>query len=486
MAFYHGVKTNEIPTAVIPPVKADQPVVVVGTAPVNLSADGVGKTNVPVLCYTLADAQNALGYSDNWKDYTLSESVYAFFQLYSVAPVVLINVLDPAKHKKSVSAESVTLDAKGRAVLSHAGVLPASVVVKKSGTTYSEGTDYVAAFGDDEKLVITKVAGGSIEDGATLSVDYDRLDPSMVTKADVIGGYDTDSGSYTGLELMEQIYPKTRLVPCFLIAPGWSHDSEVAAVMNAKCEAVNTVFPCMYAVDVPCDTVKTYTAVAEWKNLHNFVDESMVCCWPMVKLGERVFHQSTHFAALKLATDADNDGIPYVSPSNKNYQIDGCTVGGLDAADEVMLALPQANYLNSQGVVTALNFTGGWKCWGDRTAAYPGVTDAKDVFIPVKAMFFWERVHLVQTYWQKVDDPMNRRLIQTLVDSENINLNGLAARGALVGDGNKVEFRESDNPTTELLAGTIRLHVFMTPPIPAESIAYDVEFNVDNLSALFG
>ncbi|MBQ9423621.1 MAG: phage tail sheath family protein [Pyramidobacter sp.] len=487
MAFYHGVKTGEIPTAVIPPVKGDQPVVIVGTAPVNLSADGVGKTNEPVLCYSLADAVKAFGYSDDWNSYTLCEAMYTFFQLYAVAPVVLINVLDPARHKTAVSGETVTLDSKGAVTLANLGGILASVVVKSSDgeTTYVKDTDYVAAYDDDGRIVITRVATGAIGAGAELLVSYDRLNPGAVTKADVIGGYDVTTGKYTGLELMEQIYPKFGLVPCFLIAPGFSSDSEVAAVMNAKCEAVNTVFPCMFGVDVPVATVKTYSAVSAWKNANNFVDESMVVCWPKVKLGERVFNMSTQFAALKLATDAENDGIPYKSPSNENFQMDGCTVGGTGAADEVFLSLPEANYLNSQGIVTALNFTGGWKCWGDWTACYPSVTDTKDCFIPVKAMFFWERVHLVQTYWQKVDDPMNRRLIQTLVDSENIVLNGLAAQGVLVGDGNKISFREDDNPVTELLAGAIKLHIDMTPCIPAAVIDYDLEFNVDNLSSLF-
>ncbi|MBQ7479583.1 MAG: hypothetical protein IJT01_11955, partial [Selenomonadaceae bacterium] len=55
-------------------------------------------------------------------------------------------------------------------------------------------------------------------------------------------------------------------------------------------------------------------------------------------------------------------------------------IGGVDSNGNVT-GLEQANLLNSQGIMTALNFIGGWKSWGDYTGAYPGTTDVKDTFI---------------------------------------------------------------------------------------------------------
>lgn len=487
MAFYHGVRTSEIPTAVIPPVKADRPAVIIGVAPIHLSKDGVGETNKPVMCYTLADAVSKLGYSADWQKYSLAEAIYTFFNLYAVGPVVFINVLDPAKHKSEVTEEEITLDVKGKETLKELGALPASVVVKHgslSSTVYELNKDYILSFDDDEKLVVTKVTGGTI-DGTSLKESYSKLTPETVSAEDIIGGYEASTGKYKGLELIEQVFPKTRLVPQMLLAPGWSHKPEIAAVMTAKAKAINTVFPCITVVDIPVDDVKTYTSAAEWKNTNNYMAESMVVCWPKLKLSKAVYHMSTQESALMMRTDVKHGDIPYKSPSNESFQADGCTVGALSPEDEVTLALPQANYLNSQGIVTSVNFIGGWKSWGNWTACYHAVTDVKDAFISVKRMFYWERVHLVQTYWQKVDDPTNKRLIQTLVESENINLNGLAAQGVLVGTENRVEFREVDNPVTELLAGSISLHLFMTPCIPAADINYKLEFNVKNLNSLF-
>ena len=69
-------------------------------------------------------------------------------------------------------------------------------------------------------------------------------------------------------------------------------------------------------------------------------------------------------------------------------------------------------------------------------------------------MFNWHAQTFIQTYWAKVDKPTNKRLIQTLLDSENIRLNGLASQQVILGG--RVEFRSDENPTTDLLDGKIK------------------------------
>lgn len=484
MAYRHGVYISEVPTSVSPPVEASAGLpVVVGTAPIHL-AETQEYVNKPLLAYTYEEAVKALGYSSDWKNYTLCEFIKSHLQLFGVAPVVLINVLDPSKHKTSVTAESVTLDSNGQALLAKNGVLLSTVVVKSSdgATSYERNTDYTIAFNDDEKAVITRLSSGSIPAGATLSVDYDHLNPSAVTTADIIGGVDGTTGKVTGLELVNQVFPLFRLVPGQILAPGWSQDPTVAAVMTAKATNINGLFKAIAVTDVDSSATgaKLYSEVPTWKNDNNYTSAFQAVCWPKVKLGDEVFHLSTQFAGATCRTDSENDDIPYVSPSNKSLQANGAVVGN---GDEVSLGPDQASYLNGEGVVTALNFIGGWKLWGNRTGAYPAITDVKDSFIAVRRMFNWIANTLILTYWQHVDDPTNRRLIDTVVDSVNIWLNGLTAREALLGG--RVEFRQSENPLDDLLNGIVRFHVFATPPIPGKEMEFILEFDVNYLQALF-
>ena len=150
---------------------------------------------------------------------------------------------------------------------------------------------------------------------------------------------------------------------------------------------------------------------------------------------------------------------------------------------EVILGPDEANYLNGQGVVTALNFVGGWKLWGNRTGCYPSNTDAKDAFISIRRMFNWHAQTFILTYWAKVDKPITKRLIQTIIDSENIRLNGLVARGALLGA--RVEFQDTENPVTNLLDGIITFHTYFTPPTPAREIENIIEYDPQYFNTLF-
>ena len=84
---------------------------------------------------------------------------------------------------------------------------------------------------------------------------------------------------------------------------------------------------------------------------------------------------------------------------------------------------------------------------------------------------------------QKVDMPILPRNIKTILDSETIRLNGLTSRGFILGG--RIEFKEAENPTTDLLNGIIRFHKYRTPPIPAQEIESISEYDVSYFKTLF-
>lgn len=482
MTYKHGVYSSEVPTSVTSPVTATAGLMVVtGIAPINL-AKTTDYVNKPLLAYSWQEAVDALGYSDDWENYTLCEAMDAAFRLYGVAPVVFINVLDPATHKSDVAALDLAVSNK-KVTIDDTGILLASLVVKltAAGAALIKGTDYTATFDDSGKVIIAVVTGGTIPNNqATLNVAYTKIDPSKVTNTNVIGGVDVNTGATTGLELINSVFPKFGFVPGQILAPKFSKDLTVAAVMRAKASNINTFFKAMSIEDVDTVAANVYTKVSDWKNTNNFTSPNELVCWPKVALGEKTYHLSTHVASLTALTDSLYDDIPYVSPSNKSLQINNSV---LDSGEEVSLGPDQANYLNGQGVMTALNFIGGFKAWGNRTGAYPSITDVKDSFIPVRRMHNWIENSIILTTWAKVDDPTNKTLIDTVVDSLNIWLNGLTSTGALIGG--KVEFRKDENPTNDLLNGTVRFHVALAEPTPGEAFEFIVEFDATYYNRLF-
>ena len=492
MAYNHGVKISEVATSILPPVSVSAGIpFIVGTAPINMT--DTSNVNKPILCSSYDEAVKAFGFvpakeTENGLkkyEYSLSEFIYSQFALFGVGPVIAVNVLDPNTHKVTATTKSVTLDTKtGSAVIAETGIIPSSVAITGSGSTYVLDTDYILTFDADGFLVITSKTNTDGEflctTGTSLTLAAEKLDPSKVTTDEIVGGVGTD-GNKTGLELVSECFPRFRLVPGILLAPGYSSNPTVAAVLAAKATNINELFSAIALIDVPTDTVKSYSDVAAWKNNNNVTDALQVVCYPGLSLDGVYYNQSTQLAGLMGQVDGDNDDVPYVSPSNKNYQM---TAAVLADGTEVWLSPDTATYLNGQGVVTALNFIGGWKCWGNRTAIYPASTDVKDAFIPVRRMFSWVGNTLVQTFWQRVDAPLNRRQIDTIVDSANIWLNGLAARQFILGG--RVEFLAEENPTTDLMDGIARYHVYSTPPSPNREIDFILEYDPSYVETLFG
>ena len=258
-----------------------------------------------------------------------------------------------------------------------------------------------------------------------------------------------------------------------MLAPGWSHIPEVGVVLGAKCTEINGVFSCECVIDVDCTSTgaKKYTDVGTWKKQHGYTNKHSVVLWPQIKVGTKQYAYSAIFAALVAYTDATNDDVPNLSPSNKLIGISGMV---LDDGTEVVLDQDQAGALNGEGIVTAIN-VGGWRSWGNNTAAYPGITDPKDRWFCCRRFFSWWSNSFILTYFHKVDDPANYRLIESIVDSENIRGNSYVSQSKCAGA--KIVFDEKDNQITDILNGKIKFHQYLAPYVPAENIVNVLEFD---------
>ena len=478
IGFKHGIYVNELPTAIVPLTQITTPTVALGTAPIHL-AQNPAAVNTPVLCSTLAEFVEQFGWSNNFDDFTLCEVAKAHFTLYNVAPVIFINVLNPLINAKQTTAEVTGLAATIRLTQP---IILGSIVIT-SGTDDDAVTlaadDFSAIHDDDGNTVITLTTSGAakiVDDKA--NVTFRELDQSALDGSAIIGGVDTMSGANKGLECIEDIYPKLGIVPGTIIAPKFSANAAVAAAMAAKSNGINGCFKAIAIADLPTNSATRYTDVANVKTSNNFADSFLVATWPKVSLGGEQYHLSTQLAALMCVVDAARDNIPFKSPSNETLRCDSAVL--MDGT-EVYLGKDRANYVNSQGVVTALNF-GGWRSWGNHVSAYPYDTDPIN-FISVRRMLNWINNTLTLTFFSRIDDPMNRVLVDSVLDSVRTWLNGLAKRGAILGG--DIAFLEDDNSVTELEAGNMLFRMDVGFAVPAQKIQFTVQFNPNYFTALF-
>nr|WP_258567638.1 phage tail sheath C-terminal domain-containing protein [Paenibacillus sp. CGMCC 1.16610] len=478
----HGIYTTEIPTSILSPAATNPTlVVIVGTAPVHLSTRATPPVNEPILCSSFQEAKDAFGYSEDFESYTLCEFMDAFYRLYGQSAAVFINVLDPATHK-TVVAPADTAISSGVAVINVEGVLKSSVIVKSGdgATTHILGTDYTTGYDTAGHLVVTAKSGGAIAGNvATLKIGYTKLTSAAVDEADIIGGLDGVTGKAAGLELIQQIFPRFSLVPNLIIAPGFSHEPTVAAIMESKASLINGHFFAQAIVDLPTEDIDLYSEAPDWKEENHYTSKRQFPVYPKITYSKKTYHFSTHLAAVLCATDAKNRGVPFKSPSNQLLKADGAVQKG---RADLFLGPDQAAFLNAKGIITALNFIGGWKVWGNRTGMYPSDTDPINTFIPIRRMFDWIANTVVLTYWSKVDDTTDQRLVQTVTDSINVWFNGLQSSGAILGG--RVEFLKSENSSNDLMNGKLTFHIFVTPPSPAQEIDFLIEYDPQYLGSI--
>jgi len=480
--YKHGVYTSEAATSMVAPVTGTAGLIVaIGTAPVNTLADPSKAVNKPLLVNNYKEAVEAIGWSDDFEKYTLCEAVSAAFSVVGTGPLVLINVLDPTKasHKTAVAETTLTVNSLVATLSEKGMIIDSSLSVKKgsANTTLTKGDDYTTSFNDDGTLNIILTSTGAGASETSIKVSGNKVNPAAVVAADIVGG--VSGGVETGMEVIRQIYPKLGMTPGILIAPRYSMQATVAAALQAKTKEINGVFKCVCVIDINSGSsgAELYSDVSTQKTAQAVSDPNAYAVWPCAAVGDVIYSGSSLAAALTAYTDAVNADTPNVSPSNKTLAISkACLADGT----EVVLDQDQANTVNSFGVATFLNMNG-FRLWGNNTAAYPGNTDPKDRWFSVRRFLNWAANTFILTYFQKVDSPANPRLIEAIVDSENVRGNGFVARGVCARY--EIVFNEDENTTADLLNGTLTFHQYITPYTPAEDIEDVIEFDPDALSA---
>lgn len=437
-----------------------------------------GFTGKPQLITSFSEAEKLGGYSEEWRTsngspkWTLCMAIYACLKAMAVSPVIVYNIFDPSSHKEAVAAADI-------GVTDHIATLPLdaldteALVVKASSESSAlvKGTDYDVYY--DSKGCYVELLSDSLSySAATLNIAYDKAKPEAITASDI----------EAAIEKVEMCKSVVGIVPDLICAPGWSQTPSVAAIMAAKAPNINGLYKAKAVVDLDTASADDYTDVLTVKNSNGYTSEDMIVCWPMVRIGDRIFDLSVIACAQMAKVDSGNANCPHESPSNKSLTITGaCTKTGA----EVNLTLPQADVISvTNGVVTVIN-NGGWVLWGNYTGCYPVSSDVARVFICTSRVQDWICNTFVDTFWSYLDKPMTRVLIDAVVNSFQSWLDGLTAENKLYGG--KIEYISDNNPATNLVSGMFRLDTKAASPVPAQQVDMHVTYDVDMLtSALNG
>lgn len=414
--------------------------VLVGTAPVNTVVGGSANVNKPIAVTNFAEAKKYFGYSENWADFTLCEAMYVFFTLNGVGPLVLINVLDPARHKSDQTTTTSLTPVSGRISIAAAGnIILESLKLTTTGENAAEkvlGVDYAATYNPDRAvLLITEMTTGALGTAA-LTVTYDTVDPSKVTIDDVIGATD-DEGKNTGLYAIRNVYQQTGFVPSYLLAPGFSQIPDVHNAMYSVSSKVNKHWDVYMMVDLPLvdenDIALTMGSAAAWKTTNGYTHENETTYFPMVSGTDgRKYHISTLAAANFQSLLVQNDGIPYKTASNTECAVIENLYMGEDNLGRYWDDDMVNEKLNKNGIASATYLGGRWAIWGCHSADYDQ-QNATDINISEtnRMMLYYLSNDFQHRRARSADQPMTRNDIASIVAEEQARLDALIKTGAL-------------------------------------------------------
>jgi len=490
MPIKHGAFWNVLPTLLRITQTADVDVpVFIGLWPVHRIVGGA--TNVDQV-YVALDAGDTLanfGYDPNFSVWTGCEAYYACFTLFNAndkPSPIFSNVFNPAVHFTAVPASQLVCN-NGIITIpfATADVIIDSVVVKNTAGTVTlvKGVNYIAGYDQSNNFVITILDPSPT---TTYTVSYNKANPAAVVYSTIVGGTDVNNVNH-GLAVIEDVFPKLSIVPGILYAPGWMNNVNVALAADAKVQLVNGIFRCRTMIDIDNPTTaKSPQGALAWKGTNATVDSREDLFWPpILQAGVLNFHAGTLCAIQEGVVSFDKapgggSPVPYWGISNNLLPITGIA---LSDGTPIKVSQNDATFLNSNGIITFQQFREGWFTWGDRTAAYPVSNDVTQVYSIVQRELDWIGNSLVLTLRPFVDNPGNFATIESIMLTAQVWLSSLVSSGALLKG--LIEFLQVDNPLNSLLSARLVFHYLLTPPLPAEDIENNLEFDVTGLNNLF-
>lgn len=483
--YKHGIYTGRKGVAVPVPTACNTNVtVVIGTAPINTAKDPAAVVNVPIKLESQTDADEYMGFTEEYGKYTIPHATYAAFHAFAVTPIVVINVLDPenTKHVEAVAEKTVQLTA-GEGVIDDTGILLDKLVISDGSTEYEADKDYVASFAEDGRVLIAVTSDGQISGAGSVQAAYTKLKPEGVTAEDIIGGISEDGSIRTGMELLDEIYIRYNIVPGQIIAPGFSKDPAVSAALEAKAQLITGLINAMAIVDLDSSSTgaSAYTKVQAQKEKACIPSRWNIPVWPMVKVQGIPMWFSAFAAVLIQRKTAANGDIPSEGPDNYELPIDGICLE--DGTDVYMTQGNVNDYINAYGVASAIKLPT-WRFWGGNTAAYPVSNDPINRWIKCVLMLNYLENKFKMEYMDSVGRSGNYRLVNSIVNEFNTFLNSLTPDHLA---GAKILFDKKENPPENIQLGHYKFRTRYADYTPMECIENEFHYDASILeSALEG
>lgn len=444
MAFHHGSETTRVNGGSVAVSTVDGAIIgIVGTAP-------MGAVNELTVCLTKKDFAKfgtILG-----QGFTLPDA-FDILARYASGQVYVVNVLDTAKHRTTVSNETLTLDSNTlTAQTAKQGLLSLSITA--NGATLNEGADYTVDLQTGE---ITFARSQT-----TLKATYAYADPTKVTENDIKGGVDSLTGKRKGFELLRDGFNLFGADAKILICPEYDKTASCAAALATLADQMHA----KAYIQLPKGTslskaiagrgpMGTINASASNENVRHFFPYAVGSSNSLESL-------ATHAAGLRMKVDVDH-GYWF---STSNRELSGVIGMEIPLTARVDDLQSETNRLNAVGITTIFNSFGtGFRLWGNRSSNFPTVTHISCFEVASRTGDIIDE-SIRQAELQFIDQPIDDALLDSFVETIDTFLR---SQKSLVGYSVGLDYEY--DLVDAFSQGQIPLIYDYTPKIPGERIS---------------
>lgn len=418
MTFHHGSETERVNGGSVPVSVVDSAIIgIVGTAP-------IGAVNELTVCLTKKDFAK-FGTILN-QGFTLPDA-FDILARYAAGKVYVVNVLDPARHRTTVTDEVLTLD-------------------RNTLTAQTAKTG-----------VVTFVSAPSAP-----KISYIYADPSKVTEEDIKGGVDSLTGKRKGFELLRDGFNLYGADAKILICPEFDKTASCAAALATLADQLHA----KAYIQLPKGTslskaiqgrgpAGTINASASNENVRHFFPYALGSSNTLESL-------ATHAAGLRMLIDVEKGY--WFSTSNKELKgVIGLEIPLTARVDDKQ---SETNLLNAVGITTIFNSFGtGFRLWGNRSSNFPTVTHISNFEVASRTGDIIDE-SIRQAELQFIDLPIDDALLDSFLETIDTFLR---TQKSLVGYSVSLDYEY--DLVDAFSRGQVPIVYEYTPKIPGERIS---------------
>lgn len=373
------------------------------------------------------------------------------------------------------TVRSAVIGIIGTAPRADADAFPLNTPVLIAGSR-RDAAKLLANAGEDDGTLPSAIDSIFDQAGAVIVVIRVAKESSeTATIANVIGGVNSETGDYEGVQALLGSESRLGLTPRILLAPGFTHQRPEGNANPVVAELIG-VAEKLRAVIIADGPNTTDEAATAWSG--DFGSSRVYLVDPWVKKTDasgNIVSAPPSPCVAGLIAKSDNERGFWWSPSNQNIN------GIVGTSRPIDFALgdvtSRANLLNEQGIATVIR-QDGYRLWGNRTLT----DDTKWIFLSVRRTADIINDSLLRAHLWAVDRNITKTYIQDVTESVNAYLRYLTSIGAILGG---QCWADPDLNTPDQIAlGKVYFDFDFTPPYPAEHITFRSHLVNDYISEI--